>query len=122
MRYPIDPAALGVIIEQLFSEPTAVVIAGTEEKNSLHGFIPSESTSSGPQRQKAIMRRIMGTSNNSGSFVEFAGATLRRPFLLLIWRGCAFVSWVRCPVEGSLDALLLQAAASRSSVTSRRML
>src|SRR3984957_9743978 len=33
-----------------------------------------------------------------------------------------FVSWVRRPVEGALDALLLQAAASRSSVTSRRML
>src|SRR5580658_4707569 len=34
-------------------------------------------------------RSDKGTSNNSGSFVEFAGATLRRPFLLLIWRGCA---------------------------------
>jgi len=33
--------------------------------------------------------RLEGTSNNSGSSVEFAGATLRRVFLLLIWRDCA---------------------------------
>ena len=36
MRYPINTAALGVMIEQLFGEPAAVVIAGTEEKNGFH--------------------------------------------------------------------------------------
>ena len=39
MRHPTNAAALGVMIKQLFGEPAAVVIAGTEEKNSFHLFV-----------------------------------------------------------------------------------
>ncbi len=41
------------------------------------------------QSLRSCADSLLGTSNNSGSFVEFAGATLRRPFLLLMWRSCA---------------------------------
>jgi hypothetical protein len=34
-------------------------------------------------------KSFKGTSNYDGFFVGFAGATLRWPFLLLIWRGYA---------------------------------
>jgi hypothetical protein len=33
MRYPIEARAIGVIIEQLFGKPAAVVVAGAKEKN-----------------------------------------------------------------------------------------
>jgi hypothetical protein len=36
MRDPVYAAAVGVIIEELFGEPAAVVIAGAEEENNLH--------------------------------------------------------------------------------------
>jgi hypothetical protein len=36
VRHPIEACAFGMMIEQLFGKPAAVVIAGAEEKNRLH--------------------------------------------------------------------------------------
>jgi hypothetical protein len=36
VRYPIEASAFGMMIEQLFGRPAAVVVAGAEEKNRLY--------------------------------------------------------------------------------------
>jgi hypothetical protein len=51
---------------------------------SVRAYANEASTGRGDGRSKALQKSratsLKGTSNNSGSFVEFAGATLRRPF------------------------------------------